>query len=194
MKRHFFYIVLLLLLSSCFVLQNNSALYGISKTLPDTAFVYSLPFAKGSSYRVWQGYQSLLSHRDNFAIDFKMMPGTVVHAARDGVVVGIRDWFKQGGLGRRYVGKENAVVIRHSDGSFAHYLHLQYKGALVKVGDTVQQGQPIARSGHTGFSAFPHLHFEVTEGQSKAKKEIPVRFKTEKGIQFLQPFRRYKAL
>jgi murein DD-endopeptidase MepM/ murein hydrolase activator NlpD len=128
------------------------------------------------------------------AIDFKMKPGTVIHAARSGIVAGIKDEYKWGGIGRRYVGKENALVIRHSDGTFAHYLHIQNKGALVNVGDTIQRGQPIALSGHTGFSAFPHLHFVVTGRSGKNVDEIPVRFHTEKGITFLQPLKRYKAL
>jgi murein DD-endopeptidase MepM/ murein hydrolase activator NlpD len=97
-------------------------------------------------------------------------------------------------VGRWYIGKENAIVIRHSDGTHAHYLHIQNLGTLVKPGDTVQRGQPIALSGNTGFSAFPHLHFVVTGSAEKNKEEIPVRFYTEKGALFLDPLRRYKAL
>lgn len=179
---------------SCTVLQNNHAVYQQSKTLPATAFVYPLPFAKGTSHRVVQGYESLLSHRRNFAIDFKMKEGTAVHAAREGRVVFVMQDNWKGGVGRRFVGKENAIVIRHSDGTFGHYLHLRYHGALVAPGDSVQQGQQIGWSGSTGFSAFPHLHFEVTEGLQKAKKEIPVRFRTEKGAVFVQPLRRYKSI
>lgn len=184
----------LILLCSCTLLQNNQVLYRRSKTLPDTAFVYALPYAKGSFHCVWQGYYSWFSHQGNFAIDFKMKPGTGVHAARCGVVVYVKESATKGGVGKKYVGTENAVVIRHSDSTFAHYLHLQHNGALVEVGDTVQQGQLIGLSGSTGFSAFPHLHFEVTRNLKKATNEIPVRFSTEKGAVFLQPMHCYKAL
>lgn len=180
--------------SSCSILQNHDLVYRLSKTIPETAPVYSLPYAKGTSHRVWQGYRSLFSHSNDLAIDFKMKPGTVIHAARSGVVAGIKDEYRWGGVGRRYIGKENAIVIQHSDGTYAHYLHIQNRGALVKLGDTVQRGQPIALSGHTGFSAFPHLHFVVTGRPGKNLDEIPVRFYTEKGRIFLQPLRRYKAL
>lgn len=179
--------------ASCTVLQNNREVYRLSKTVSDTAPVYSLPFAKGTSHTVWQGYHSCFSHWGNYAVDFKMKPGTVIHAARSGVVIGIKDSYKSGGVGKRYMGKENAMIIQHNDGSYAHYLHLQNKGALVTLGDTVQQGQAIALSGSTGFSAFPHLHFEVTRSLQKATDELPVRFMTEKGAAFLRPLRRYKA-
>jgi murein DD-endopeptidase MepM/ murein hydrolase activator NlpD len=180
--------------ASCAVLQNDTAVYQQSKKLSDTAFVYSLPYAKGTAHRVWQGYHSLFSHWGNFAIDFKMKKGTSVHAAREGIVVFVKEDETKGGVGKKYVGKENGITIKHNDGTYAHYLHLQHNGALVTVGDTVKQGQIIGLSGSTGFSAFPHLHFEVTEGMQKAKDEIPVRFRTAKGVTFLRPLRRYKAL
>lgn len=183
-----------LVLSSCSLLQNNEVLYRRSLSLPGTAFVYALPFAKGTSHWVVQGYYSRFSHRGDFAIDFKMRKGTPVYAARDGVVVLVRQEETQGGIAKKYVGRANRIVVRHSDGTYGHYLHLQYKGALVAVGDTVQQGQKIGLSGSTGFSAFPHLHFEVTEGRQNARAEIPVQFHTKKGAVFLQPLHWYKAL
>jgi murein DD-endopeptidase MepM/ murein hydrolase activator NlpD len=179
---------------SCSVLQNNGAVFQQSKSLPDTAYVYSLPYANGTSHYVVQGYYSFFSHRGDFAIDFKMKKATAVHAAREGVVMVLREDQTKGGVGKRFLGKENFITVKHSDGTYSHYLHLQYNGALVTVGDTVQKGQLIGLSGSTGFSAFPHLHFEVTGGVQKARAEIPVRFHTEKGILFLQPLRRYKAI
>lgn len=187
-------IFFLYVFSSCSLLQNQNFVYRLSKTVPDTAPVYSLPYAPGTTLRVWQGYRSLFSHSNDMAIDFKMKPGTVIHAARSGVVAGIKDEYKWGGVGKRYIGKENAVIIQHSDGTYAHYLHIQNRGALVRLGDSVYRGQPIALSGNTGFSAFPHLHFVVTGKPEKNVDEIPVRFYTEKGALFLEPLRRYKAL
>jgi murein DD-endopeptidase MepM/ murein hydrolase activator NlpD len=184
----------LILFSSCSLLQNSGFVARLSKTLPDTAYAYALPYAKGTSHRIWQGYHSAFTHYGNLAIDFKMKPGTPIHAARGGVVAMVVENNKKGGVGKRYVGKENSIVIRHSDSTFAHYLHLQNEGALAAVGDTVTEGQLIGFSGHTGFSAFPHLHFEITRGLHKAKGEIPFRFQTEKGLLFLQPLRRYKAM
>jgi murein DD-endopeptidase MepM/ murein hydrolase activator NlpD len=36
---------------------------------------------------------------------------------------------------------------------------------LVKKGDTVQQGQTIAKSGKTGDAKIPQLHFEIRKGK-----------------------------
>ena len=143
---------------------------------------------------VVQGNESLFSHAGDYAIDFKMKPGTKVMAARGGVVVRVRDSTKTGGLGKKYVGTANGITIQHSDGTYGHYLHLQYKGALVVVGDTVQLGQHIGFSGSTGFSAFPHLHFEVTRQPQVSHDDFPVQFQTRGGIKFLQPLHWYKAL
>jgi murein DD-endopeptidase MepM/ murein hydrolase activator NlpD len=183
-----------LVISSCSVLQNNSFISRADKLMGNHYFVYSLPYEKEKSYIVVQGYESLFSHAGDYAIDFKMRPGTKILAARDGVVIFSRETNTTGGIGKKYVGNGNGITIKHSDSTYAHYWHLQHNGALVAVGDTVQQGQLIGLSGNTGFSAFPHLHFEVTRQPRISKEDIPVLFLTKKGIKFLQPLRRYKAL
>ena len=35
---------------------------------------------------------------------------------------------------------------------------------MVKSGDSVRAGQPIGKVGSSGYSAYPHLHFEVRDG------------------------------
>ncbi len=185
---------ILLMAISCSVLQNNSFISRADKLMGDSVFVYALPYEKGKSYLVVQGYQSLFSHAGDYAIDFKMKQGTKVIAARNGMVVFVRDTNRTGGLRKKYVGKGNGITIRHSDGTYAHYWHLKVKGALVSVGDTVQQGQHIGFSGGTGLSAFPHLHFEVTRQSGISREDIPTLFQTRKGVKFLQPLHWYKAL
>ncbi len=51
------------------------------------------------------------------------------------------------------------IVIRHAGGYSTVYMHLSKLG--VKAGQRVKQGQVIARSGNTGISTGPHLHYEL---------------------------------
>ena len=67
----------------------------------------------------------------------------------DGVVFKIA--FEANGFGHH-------VLIRHAWGE-SLYAHLY--DASVFYGDTVQEGQQIARSGNSGGSTGPHLHFGV---------------------------------
>ena len=88
----------------------------------------------------------------------------------------------------------NYVSVKHDDGSVAHYWHLQYDGAMVKVGDSVKAGQWIGLSGNTGYSAFPHLHFEVQGYTASGDyKQLPTRFYTQKGVIYLRPGKFYRV-
>jgi murein DD-endopeptidase MepM/ murein hydrolase activator NlpD len=123
-----------------------------------------------------------------------MKRGTTVLAARGGVVIRVKEDGNKGGWNRKYRPYGNNIIIEHADGSRAGYWHLQHNGALVHVGDTVKQGQPIAKSGKTGYAFTPHLHFLVWQYDENRKwKQIATRFKTSKGIQYLRGWKKYKS-
>lgn len=160
----------------------------------DTSFIYHLPYPKGATHLVIQGYNSQFSHRGRLGLDFKMKRGSPVTAARGGVVARLEESNTEGGISKRYFRKANSVTIRHSDGSMALYGHLQHNGVAVNIGDTVRQGQVIARSGSTGYSALPHLHFSVWATTGARRTLLPVRFQTKKGVRYLRPAHWYKSI
>ena len=147
--------------------------------------IYMLPYAKGTSYRVLQGYGSRFSHRglEQFAIDFKMDEGTPVHAARSGVIARIEESNSIGcwedGCGKY----ANYIVVLHDDGTTGEYYHLQKNGALVDVGERVSAGQQIGLSGNTGHTTMPHLHFAVYRAATWGNTQsIPIRFLSDDGV------------
>lgn len=157
----------------------------------DSTYVYSLPYEVGERIYLAQAYNSSFSHKDELSLDFKMKPGTKIHAGRNGQVVAIKEDSNEGGLKDKYLSKGNHIIIQHDDGSYGGYWHLQQNGALVEEGDIVERGQLIGKSGHTGYSAFPHLHFWVYKFVDGKKVTIPTRFETEYGVKYLKPSRKY---
>ena len=122
-----------------------------------------------------------------------MKKGTKVCAARAGVVVRLKENGKRGGSNIKNRTFGNFVVLQHEDSSRTGYWHVQFNGVLVNVGDTVKQGQVIALSGKSGYTFFPHLHFIVWISDKKGQwSQIGTRFKTNKGIRYLRPFRFYR--
>ena len=188
--------VLLIFLAGCYVskdpLRKEVKLLQKGVIKDDTSYVYALPFEKGRSYCLVQGYFGRFSHRERVALDFNMKRGTKVCAARDGVVVRVKEDSDQGGWGKKYRPYGNNLVIQHPDGSRAGYWHIQKDGALVNVGDTVKKGQVIALSGKTGYAFQPHLHFIVWVSANGNWQQIPTRFQTSKGIKYLRPFKKYR--
>ncbi|MFZ1519375.1 MAG: M23 family metallopeptidase [Ignavibacteriaceae bacterium] len=75
--------------------------------------------------------------------------GTLVKSSGKGKIVFVGP---KGGYGL-------AVEIDHGFGYKTIYAHLS--STLVKEGQTVTRGQSIAKSGNSGLSSGPHLHYEV---------------------------------
>lgn len=57
------------------------------------------------------------------------------------------------------------------------YLHLMRHSVLVAEGQRVQVGTPLARSGNTGNSSGPHLHFVIQRNVGLALESIPLRLR-----------------
>lgn len=148
---------------------------------PDESAVYLLPYPEGVTHEVTQAHCGAVSHtgRLRYAVDWSMPEGSPVCAARAGRVVRVVAGFDRGGPAREMQAFSNLLMIQHADGTLGEYLHLQQNGVLVKVGDEVQAGDLVARSGNTGCSTGPHLHFHVRQPlDGSTWRSLPVRFQT----------------
>ncbi len=122
-------------------------------------------FAKTSKFYGSSGFHN--------GLDFAMPTGTSVLAAADGKVVAT------GNNGRYAYGRW--MAIDHGNGIVTMYGHLS--SVVKSKGSTVKKGDTIAKSGNTGNSTGPHLHFTVFSAKSfeivpsksvKSVKDIPV--------------------
>ena len=151
----------------------------------DDSYVYTIPYQEGEQYGIGQAYGGKFSHfmkGKTHAIDFSMDEGTSICAARDGVVLEVKDDSNKGGKTYKYQEYGNYIVIYHTDGTMANYFHLKKNGSKVEVGDKVTAGQVIGLSGNTGWSSGPHLHFQVYGFDKDMEvKSVPTKFRQEEG-------------
>jgi TP901 family phage tail tape measure protein len=90
------------------------------------------------------------SRRPHNGIDFGVPTGTNVKAWRGGRV--IKSGWDTTGYG-------NYVELQHANGTISRYGHNSY--LLRQVGDVVRGGSVISKSGNTGNSTGPHVHFGI---------------------------------
>jgi len=104
------------------------------------------PFGARRTFIGADGTRSSLIHA---GIDYGVPRGTPVFASGTGRVVMSRY--------QRVAG--NSVIIEHLPGVFSIYYHLD--SMYVREGDIIYVGAVLGRSGNTGFTTGPHLHWEV---------------------------------
>lgn len=137
-------------------------------------YKYPLPW-RGGPFRLTQGANGQYSHftpKGRHAVDIAMPEGTPIIAARGGMVVKVEN--QQSGRGTNPAG--NFVRILHDDGTMGVYLHLMKGSVAVQEGQRVETGTRLARSGNTGNSTGPHLHFVVQRNVGLAVESIPFAF------------------
>jgi murein DD-endopeptidase MepM/ murein hydrolase activator NlpD len=99
------------------------------------------------------GSQRILNgkpRRPHFGVDVAAPVGAIVRAPADGVVtLAHDDMFFSGGT----------LIVDHGHGLSSSFLHLS--AILVKEGDRIRQGDPIAKVGATGRVSGPHLDWRM---------------------------------
>lgn len=139
---------------------DRSAKTGAGRVAPVSAALGTPYHKAGSSWS--KGYHT--------GVDFPVPTGTSVKSVAAGTVVSA-GW--EGSFGYQ-------VVVRHTDGRFSQYAHLS--AISVKNGQSVGAGQRIGRSGSTGNSSGPHLHFEVRTGPGFGSDIDPIAYLRAGGV------------
>jgi len=113
---------------------------------PSRAPIPGVVISSGFGHRIDPFTRQLAQHA---GIDYTAPYGTTIMASAGGRV---RRAGPYGAYGR-------TVEVDHGDGLVTRYSHASR--ILVRVGDLLLPGQPIAMVGSTGRSSGPHLHFEI---------------------------------
>lgn len=154
-------------------------------------FTYSNPFSDFADWQISQGFNGSISHNspaDAYAVDFALLMGTPVRAARAGIVMEAIDRFTDKGSSRSSdLDNANLVRLLHEDGSMSVYGHLMQDSVTVTPGQWVAQGHVIGQSGNSGYSHGPHLHFAVQINGGLQLQSIPFSMQKPDKSVIIQP-------
>ncbi|MFC7217493.1 peptidoglycan DD-metalloendopeptidase family protein [Streptomyces polyrhachis] len=137
---------------------------------PQTTTGYVAPLAAAGVGTAYGVRGSAWSSGYHTGADFPVPVGTGVRAVTGGTVV-------TAGWGGAY---GYQVVVRHTDGRYSQYAHLS--AVAVRPGQRVNAGQRVGRSGSTGNTTGPHLHFEIRTGPRYGSDIDPLRYLRARGV------------
>ena len=121
--------------------ENNTEIIDLS-LIP--AGEYAFPLPNGNVISPYGGRR-----RHHSGVDIKTCANDTIVSAFDGIVR----------MAKPFAAYGNVIVVRHYNGLETIYSHNSKN--LVKPGDRVLAGQPIALTGRTGRATTEHLHFET---------------------------------
>ena len=145
--------------------SNYSSTY-TSSVAPPSQQYYDLPVSAEGWVRPTQGRITQGFRGGHYAYDVADTSKPPILAAAGGTVIKASSGTWGGGYG-------NHVIIDHGNGYQTLYAHAEV--LYVNVGDSVSQGQVIAKMGNTG-SVYGrtgiHLHFEITYNGTKLNPSV----------------------
>ncbi|GHU85534.1 hypothetical protein FACS1894198_3550 [Clostridia bacterium] len=131
--------------------RRDNYFYDYGESVPDGVANFIWPVEGNKGY-INSYFGGPTRHR---GVDICSEFGTLILASDAGTVVSAGS---DGTYGK-------SVVIRHENGLFTRYAH--NSEIYVKVGQVVEQKEPIAAMGQTGNATGVHLHFEILKGRTQ---------------------------
>lgn len=131
--------------------RDELVLVGTKKSTASTgSYAWPTKSVYITSYYGWRTINGVRGY--HYGIDLRASVGTPIYAADGGEVIYCGTASGYGKL----------IKVRHDNGDVTYYAHLS--SYSVSVGTRVYKGQQIAKSGNTGRTTGPHLHFELRKG------------------------------
>jgi murein DD-endopeptidase MepM/ murein hydrolase activator NlpD len=156
---------------------------------------YQLPLEKNKLFVAISDPKAHFREFQN-CVDFLIKPKTKILASADGEVFDVKDNSIIGGPDSKYRALEfqNYITLIHPNKEFSQYVHLAPKSALVKKGQKIIKGQPIAKGiGMIGYTTAPHLHFGVFSNNGNPKS-LEIKWKDKSPKIYSEPDKISKEL
>lgn len=121
---------------------------GISEVKFDPIAIYLLPVKEGKSTRIGsvtsiEKYIKRSNDETIMGYSFEAEQNDTIYAIRRGTVYGVED-SKDDYSNEVYKSEQNKLSVYHKDGSIAQYIRIKQGSSLVKNGEKVEAGQPLA--------------------------------------------------
>ncbi len=186
---------------------------GCHNTKPEADFPYLLPIQADKTTQSFElsnlseKYGKESAPKDWYALGFKTKDGDTIFASRKGIVVEtVSDQKEPNGEGLSFTRNVNFIEIQQEDCTFARYELFRENSLFVKVGETVQAGQPLGLIGGKNFGSGSHVRLSVfyafvetvkKEGKETDKKNysayVPIQFWVDGQLQKLEKGKAYKS-
>ncbi len=170
--------IISLFLTVLFVLLTISCLQPAFQVDAATDYTFCFPVNNGVKIAYYQGYTEDYGGTHT-GIDIHSYGDDTIYAAYSGVVQQTYNKCPHEDSGASGCGNQdhynhygNSVYIKGDNGLYFIYGHLKQNTILVKAGQRVTAGQPLATMGSSGASTGKHLHFEVRKDLSNGSSRI----------------------
>ncbi len=165
-----------------------------ARFVADETPAFHLPVS--GKWTITQGFNGDETHQDlwSHALDFEVTDDTgqtwknegnqltdyyawnmPVFAPADGVVTKVINSIDDNRIGQVNTKNNwgNTIIIWHYGSVYSSMSHLAKDSICVAEGDTIQKGKVVGKTGNSGRSPFPHLHFQVQLSPELGAHTIP---------------------